>query len=75
MLTLKTRSKVAADGTVTIPVGAKEAGMEVDVTIIPVRDITQEEWIALLKRTADVLGDLNLTRPEQPPLEPAPEFD
>jgi hypothetical protein len=36
MLTLKTRSKVAADGTVTVPVGAKEAGVEVDVTITPV---------------------------------------
>ena len=80
MVTMRTRSRVAADGTVTVPVGPGEAGVEVDVTITPIKtkaakEMTQEEWVNLLDRAARVLGDLNLVRPEQPHLEPAPEFD
>ena len=80
MTTVYARSTVAADGTVTVPVGVEDSGTEVEVTVTPVRgkmakDMTQEEWADFVFRTAGSIDDLTFVRPEQPELRPAPEFD
>jgi hypothetical protein len=80
MVPVKTRSRIAADGTVTVPVGFEDIGREVDVTVTPVRgkmasDMTQEEWVVFVNKTAGSIDDPAFVRPEQLPLRPAPDFD
>lgn len=80
MVFVRARSTVAADGTVTVPVGMDDAGVEVTVMVTPVRgkmaqDMTQEEWAELIRQTAGSIDDPAFVRPEQPDLRSAPEFD
>jgi len=70
MVTFKTRSKIAADGTVTVPVSVEDAGLEVDVTISPVRgkmaaDMSKEEWQEFIRLTAGSITDPTFQRPLQ----------
>lgn len=69
MVTVRTRSRVAADGTVTVPVGTHDAGTEVEVVITPVvkmaKDMTRQEWVEFVQRTAGSIQDPTFERPPQ----------
>jgi hypothetical protein len=66
MTKIRTTVRVGSDGNVIIPVGAAEAGTEVDVTVTPARPkLTQEEYVAILKRTAGSIDDPTFERPPQ----------
>ena len=63
MTDIRTRVRGGPDGNITIPVGVEEAGAEVEVVITPVtRTLTQEEYRAIIERTAGSIPDL-----ERPP--------
>ena len=66
MTTIQTTARVDADGNVVVPVGASEAGTEVSVTITPARpNLSREEYLAILDRTAGSIDDPTFERPPQ----------
>ena len=66
MTTIRVTARVGADGNIVVPVGTAEAGTEVDVTIEPARPkVTQQEWEAVLRRTAGSITDPTFKRPPQ----------
>jgi hypothetical protein len=66
MTEIRTTVRVGNDGNVIVPVGADEAGTEVEVTITPARPkLTQEEYVAILKRAAGSIDDPTFERPPQ----------
>jgi len=66
MTTIRVTARVGNDGNIVVPVGATEAGTEVEVTIEPARPkLTQAEWEAVLKRTAGSITDPTFKRPPQ----------
>jgi hypothetical protein len=80
MEVMRTRLTVAPDGNVVVPVGTSEAGTMVDVVVTSARgkraaDMTQDEWVDFVRRTAGSIGDPTFCRPEQLPISPAPEFN
>jgi hypothetical protein len=71
---LKIVTRVAADGTVsvTLPAGTAipgEPGPPSRVNLPP------HEWVRAFRATEGSITDPSFRRPEQPLLEPAPEFD
>jgi hypothetical protein len=79
---LKIVTRVAADGTVsvTLPAGTAIPGEEVLVTIGPPGppsrvNLPPDEWARAFRATEGNITDPSFRRPEQPLLEPAPEFD
>jgi hypothetical protein len=63
MTDIRTRVRVGSDGNITIPVGVEEAGAEVEVVVTPAAPtLTQEEYQAIIRRTAGSIPDL-----ERPP--------
>jgi hypothetical protein len=57
---------VGSDGRITVPVGVEQAGAEVDVIVTPLRpELTQEEYLAILERTAGSIDDPTFVRPPQ----------
>lgn len=66
MTTVETRARVAADGTITVPVGREEAGTEVIVTVAPApKTLSREEWVSHINRTQGRIDDPTFVRPEQ----------
>jgi hypothetical protein len=80
--TIELKTRVAPDGTVTVPVGAPEAGRPVTVTVAPAPDesslingLPTEEWKALFERTCGSIGDSSFERPLQRPYAHRTPFD
>jgi hypothetical protein len=76
MTLIRTTARVEEDGTVTVPVGAAEAGktVEVIVTSAPepgtINGLPREEWYAIFKGLAGSIDDPGFQRPAQEPYEP-----
>ena len=66
MTTIHTTARVGRDGNVIVPVGAEEAGQEVDITISPLRPrISAEEYQKTLRGVAGSIDDPTFERPPQ----------
>jgi hypothetical protein len=71
LTTIRKRLRVGADGNVVVPVGAEEAGREVDVTVSAPgnvrapRQMTQQEWEAFIERLAGSIHDPTFRRHDQ----------
>ena len=65
MTTIRTTVRVGSDGNVVVPVGAAEAGTEVEVTIAPAKRITQDEYRRILRRAEGSIDDPTFARPPQ----------
>lgn len=79
MTTIQKLAKVDDDGHLRLDVALdrNDAGTQVEVIIRPtnpIQTMTQEEWRAVLERTAGSISDPTFVRPEQPPLDDAPEL-
>ncbi len=57
-----TRSKIAADGTVTVQLPIQDAGEEVEVIVQSLRKekLTQEEWAAWVESMAGSMGPIEI---------------
>ena len=76
MTTIHSRSRVGPDGNVVVSVGAREAGRDVLVTIVPAPPpLSREEWIRFVERTAGSITDPTFTRPDQGSFEPRESID
>jgi hypothetical protein len=71
LTTIRRRLRVGEDGNVIVPVGAAEAGREVEVTVSATdnvrtsRQMTQPEWEAFIARLAGSIQDPTFRRHEQ----------
>jgi hypothetical protein len=61
MTQIRTRARVGPDGNITVPVGMIDAGAEVEVVVTLTKPVlTQEEYQAIIERTAGSIPDLEL---------------
>jgi hypothetical protein len=66
MTTIRTTVRVGPDGNIVLPVGLDEAGKEVEIVVTPAAPrLTQEQWKAILERTAGSIDDPSFFRHEQ----------
>lgn len=66
MTQIRTRARVGPDGNITVPIGMADAGAEVEVVVTPMKpQISDEEYQAILARTAGSISDPTFGRPPQ----------
>ncbi len=76
MTLIHTRLRVKPDGTIVVPVGTAEAGRDVIVTVEPAPpNMTRDEWIAAVNKSAGSIQDPTFTAPDDAPPRPAPDLD
>ena len=79
MTTIHTRARVDPDGNITIPVGAAEAGTEVEVTVAAssepgmINGLPRDKWFEILKSTEGSIPNFELLH--EAVIEPIPRFD